>query len=1240
MTVVKPLLSVALVAGSAFGAIDLRKDVWFIADFDAPAQINGRMLGQEPDPHGYVEGRFGRGYWFFPAINNRLPQHEVFLSEPGAFVGDGVTATEDGISFAGGSFRIAERPSSLGWFWSSNEGTGIWSFEVKGAVGTEVTLTPHLSPTPPGAAARALANKDIKNYIPAHAQKDVLRTGEFSLTGGWQRVWTSFALDRCTAGDRKVSLAVTSSGPVEIRRFQYQTVDGGSKAHPEPVPGMYVDGGVNTKGNPLVCQDVETVRTFPFAQGACSYWVKNPAGVETNETTWTWGLRGAGNNYLFGHMSGAAVMTSERGNIRLTGIPAPRNDEWTHVATVWRQGRLAHYVNGVCVSRKTINLSGKKKKKPGKAEASPFDELQSFIVGVHPNGSGRSMYDEVVVFNRALTDAEVLSLATAKTSLAAAGGSLLVGEPAFPLFPRNQKDAALRMEVWSQGEVPVSLELSVDGRKEPAEQTVVPSGKSFLSARFDVRRLSVGTHAYELVVKSADGTALAERKGSLTVQKRLEENPFLFMSWGGSGPISDELLKTVGVNCVNVDLSDPKRVAEIAARGNFVNLRYGNTGAAKACGYDAETVGGKAGADFAVAAGLDHWRMTLINTETYGMSAAREAAKNEGYAQRLEKLIGAAPDFGFSDAPCQITLKDGETAPSGIINRGDYPQIETIGCVLNGAHPLFGSNRATVDAIHAVKPGMCVWSEPLWGGVASSVDMGADWDYRLGVADTLIDLRSQYGGCRRYGKPFMPTLSASYWPVVGGTHPTRKDSQGKPCRVELAESADEVAVKAWLAISAVPAHNLSFFALNAWQTGPENARALLDDSKESCVISDEEVSDLLGADETPVPGPASSPRVSKLPGDADDSDLGLVSEPDAAERFGAAWHQDIAPAAELLRDLTNIPAKVAFLELPESFHGGRFGWATAHYRTIRNGLAREAPAFDFIEADASEETLSSYRYLILPMARVVYSDRAEKLRRVAERGTVIVQDSYATVHYPNEVLLTNAVYRLGKYREMSEMLLPWYRTCLPELEASAPSVSTGDGKTSHTFEKAYDGVRYVAVVNDLRVQTNTFINVFRPENYHVVGAPQTIVTTIRDVPENAGIHLFNAHGRVRDIVRNGTTVEVKGDFGPSEGCVYVISPKPSAAPELQLAGETLEVRINDAGGEPCPGRRIVELKLTDAAGAVRDESGRYCVERGRVSIPLYVADADREGLASGKWTASVRDLVSGLESGRIPLESK
>lgn len=73
-------------------------------------------------------------------------------------------------------------------------------------------------------------------------------------------------------------------------------------------------------------------------------------------------------------------------------------------------------------------------------------------------------------------------------------------------------------------------------------------------------------------------------------------------------------------------------------------------------------------------------------------------------------------------------------------------------------------------------------------------------------------------------------------------------------------------------------------------------------------------------------------------------------------------------------------------------------------------------------------------------------------------------------------------------------------------------------------------------------------------------------------------------------------------------------------------------RIEDARGRPFPGRTVVEVVLFDEKGEVRDESGRYVVENGRRTVPIIVSDADCAAFASGKWSVTVKDLVSGLDS--------
>ena len=82
----------ALVLGvSAGGARDLRDSLWFFADFDSPARLNGHAFLQELDAGGFVEGRYGKGYYFHRPAANLLPPMDSRRMESMGMPSDGAS---------------------------------------------------------------------------------------------------------------------------------------------------------------------------------------------------------------------------------------------------------------------------------------------------------------------------------------------------------------------------------------------------------------------------------------------------------------------------------------------------------------------------------------------------------------------------------------------------------------------------------------------------------------------------------------------------------------------------------------------------------------------------------------------------------------------------------------------------------------------------------------------------------------------------------------------------------------------------------------------------------------------------------------------------------------------------------------------------------------------------------------------------------------------------------------------
>ena len=1185
--------SVAL-AGAAVSAVDVEKDIWFLADFDSPARMNGEAFLAEQNDVGFVPGKFGRGYYFYRETNNKLLPMAQFFAKKENFLGEGVSVRGESLSFKGGDFAIADHPTGIGYHWVGHDAGNTWSFYVKGAKGAKLTAWTQLTALDEKAKKTAL-----KKYpdLAKNEQPDVVVTNTVELTGDWQRVQCYAVCDNRTGGSRKSSLRVRTSGPVEMNRFQLQ-VTGVYPFKGRFDAGVWVDGGRSARGSVLTCGDALQLASFPYAAGSCSFWVRNVEGVPEKAPVYAWSFDkawstqwGMNGDSFFGGTGGSSLRFKQR---------VPRKDCWSHVAVTWRAGRIAYYIDGQLVNE----LVPDEKKRIREVKLVPNEGNRgTFRVGAFGDGSGPTdaVLDDFAIFNRALDDGEIAALAAAKTGLASGSKKVLAENILFRTFFRDQDDARLRFRVSTPEAAEYTLVSRVADVESAPKQVALPAGVSYLEVPFDPALFRPGKYAYAFALKAKDGSVALERKGELTVLGRLGKDPFLFHSWGGMGYIHPAFMKTLGVNAYNIGASSKLELRKALDEGLFANIRYENGNEWFKQDFDWAKIREKTVKDLEFAAALPNWRSTLLNSEIYGSGAAKRAEHNPKYLAMVEKATGVKPDFTFGDAPSEVNFRKLGVPPvRGEIDHKACPTLETLNYVCGKGLPPILSNYETTKAIHSVKP-VLVWSEPMWGDLTDSVDMGADWEYEYSTHTTLRQLRAHYSACRAFGKPYMPTLGGNYWPEQKGRHPTRRDKAGKPEVVDMAQGCDEVTIKTWMSLGAVPAHNLSWFGLNSWEYGVSNALKY-----------------------------ASSPT----------NAVSCIAEADCAERYGARWRGEIAPAADLLRDMPNVQAKIAYLSLPEIPHAAGFWWGIAHYPNMIGGVMAKAPAaFDYIgRRELLSGEIEKYEYVVYPMSRVVYQEHAAALRKAAKAGVKIVLDSYATNRYENCVHLKDLVYNPGQWAKMAEPMRAWYTNVAEEVvrRQGAASAET-DGKTSFTFEKLYKGVRYVVVVNDKRDEKPSFLNQFKTNDwYRVVGAPQEIVTTIRAVGKGAKVYLFNGRGRDRSVSRSGDEVVVRGEFAAAEGCVYCVYPQALDAPELSLEGvatpgktATLVVRINDEDGKPAPGRQVVTLDLTDGDGVARDESGRYVVEDGLVRIPLRIAKDERPTGIFSKWKATVTDLTTG-----------
>ena len=857
-----------------------------------------------------------------------------------------------------------------------------------------------------------------------------------------------------------------------------------------------------------------------------------------------------------------------------------RSADWHHCAATWNGNRLTLFLDG-----KTVGFSD---------QTAPFDmtaaEKPVFRIGAGYEGSPAAnlVMDEIAIFSRDLTADEIARLANAKKGLLDGDDSVLCDPVVFPYFWRNQENAALRTTFRSSSAVEARLCARIGGRTVAEEKISIRKGETPCAIAFDPSVLRAGSYPWTLELVAADGRTLLSKSGTLQILPRRDRDEFKFFSWGGWRVPPADYLRQVGVNSLNVNVDARDQVRRYVLEGFFPNVRYEVFRRDKWADRDCQpsAIAAKAEREFDYLKGLHVWKTTLVNSEVYGSRYPQNATNHPAFWARAERELGFKPDFNYRNAPIELNRKSlGGTLPTGILKRGDCPQLDSLDWVMRMGMAPYPVNRAAATGIHRVDGDNTVWSEPIFEGIAADLDMVASWQYDYGTPVVLWHMRNQYSVCRAYGKPFQPTLDGAYYVEVWGTHPTKTGKDGKPLKVEMPQSLDEIVARSWISLGAVPAHSLAFFYVDAWYKGEQD---------------------------------------------------GIV-EPGTFARFGDIWRSRLAPAADLLRDLANERAPVAVVLPEEGLYASGLDWGQFHYPlALGEGLRRYGVPYDAVHGRELESgAVARYKLALLPMARVLYRDHAAKLDEAAAAGCRIVTGPRAAKTFAGGISRPSFDYT-GKKQPVFDELASWYPEQADRLRTELTAWSDRDTDDSYTFLKERDGVRYVVVVNDARSTDRGFYGKFVTNDwFRTIGSPQRITTHFK-VPKGGQVYEFNGKegfkvsGFKGFRVHGAQECSVACDYAPAEGRVFCVYPKALKKLSVSREGEALEVSLVDVDGKSAPGRQVVEVEVRDPSGALHDETGRYVMEGGRLSVPLRFAGDDPKGSLFKRWKVHARELTSGL----------
>ena len=603
---------------------------------------------------------------------------------------------------------------------------------------------------------------------------------------------------------------------------------------------------------------------------------------------------------------------------------------------------------------------------------------------------------------------------------------------------------------------------------------------------------------------------------------------FTVFSWGGSKGISTNFFDRIGVDTVNYMLPITGRITEkneaaiasITAGGRNVCIRYENLRRwtrEKRGAVDWERVRREVAEDLGRFAANPRWTMTLANSEVYPDNPLTAPERDPAIVAEARTAIGMEPDFGakLHDGLFQPTNRAAFAGLRGVIGHGNA-LLETLRWFRAEGMPSLKFLRIVRDEVHRMKPGNVVWTEPLLGGIAGSCDMTADWLYEYSEFLTLGSLRSMAVAPRVAGRPFMPTLTAYHYPAQFGEHPAAKDKDGKPLKVTVSQSGDEIEIKSYLAIGAARADALSLFHLDTWEHGEkETARYLADPS----------------------------------------APIKTVAEIGVADRYGRFLRARLKPLAERFRRADNARAPLAiYMPQPVGVCGGWLFGLHHYRRMIFDVFGKKGVPYDVIgDSEVCDpKVLGRYKYLFMPMCNVMYEECDAAIKAAAEKGLVVVLDAHGKLfkgRYPNSEFHPEIFYKhIWNAPDATYVpLRAWADSMRGELRCLSRAWSSGDEGKSFTFVKdAKDGVSYVIVVNNARREGGGVLTDFKktktvkmPDDYRPYGAPQRIATHIR-ADARCAVEEVDPVGAPLVAKRVGGEWVVEGDYGPAEGRVFAV----------------------------------------------------------------------------------------------------
>ena len=795
----------------------------YYQDFDHDGRAAcgaGWALDQDIDPERLVPGRYGKACRFERSSANLLSPNQASAEEDatGFVPGDGtrLASTNDDTPFGARVLNATVDAPGIVWHTTPTltrvkaphrpNKVFLFSAYIKASQdGTQVRLSlrdEHEDSDWRDRVETAIAAAAEKGGKPAKPVFETISApATVTLGKAWQRVAARFEIDARREEQSLVArleLVSGESGTLSTDGMQLEQtcvyplsnteptswLPGGATRTPKWIDMPLSETGFSGRVGTLGCW----IRPIPDQCGGSR---KVNAIVTLGKSWWApvWQL-GGGRWYV-----GEAPTKQKQGKVSARSVEkglleTGGNDGWHFLALAWDEEEAVGFLDGKPFGRTSL-ASGR---------PIPGSELRlggSFLERVPMTGD----LDEVYLFDRRLTDADIAALAAAEKPMAEALPNVLLRRPQRLTFLRSEESAELALEPVSYGTSPGRLALTaqVPGLAAECRQMAEPGAP----AQLRIRPWMGSPGSYELTVTATSPAHSLVARDRIDVFEEPPGREFITYAWGGT----DEDLEERGFNCL---FGEPRALLE---RGLWATIRI-DVRTPVPHPWSAET---RARADAAagrVARGaMSHAnvRACLVNSECGHPPFPADEPWFLDWLREETGLDGIPPEIARS--PVRAVSHNGAVPPAVLPD--DYPPYRFLRWwTKRGQGYYLLNNHITRQMRKAGLQTTYYSDQPETATQFEAMDLVDFWGYPK-TPEGLV-ARFAHASClaRLDGKPFQAMPGTIYWDDGNGLW--LNDADGK--RKVLCLSPDCLTENLWISV-ACPSSSIGLYGIGERRSG-------------------------------------------------------------------------------------------------------------------------------------------------------------------------------------------------------------------------------------------------------------------------------------------------------------------------------------------------------------------------------------------------------------------------------------